>query len=218
LKSLLIPCLLTVTCFAQERYVIPVDEGKEDLSFLEFRTKLIRAVEKRDLEGLLSMTDKEFRGSLGPDEGVGFFKRKLEDPSSKPDLWKELLVVLTHGGTFEPNDPTSFCAPYLTGRFPGDVDTFEFQTIFASNVNLRSKPGIKGPVTAKLSFNIIQVDYEHSVHVSPDSEEYSWLMIETLGGKKGYVKAEFVRSPISYRAGFRKVDGKWKLRLFLAGD
>jgi hypothetical protein len=43
-------------------------------------------------------------------------------------------------------------------------------------------------------------------------------MIETLGGKKGYVKGEFVRSPIDYRAGFDKVDGKWKLRLFLARD
>jgi hypothetical protein len=62
------------------------------------------------------------------------------------------------------------------------------------------------------------VDYEHSVPVSQESDRYAWLMVETLGGKKGYVKAEFVRSPVSYRAGFNKVNGKWKLRLFLAGD
>ena len=218
MKYLLFLFLLTVPCLAQERYVMPVDEGKDDPSFLAFRNNLIKIVKNRDLEELLSLTDREFRGSLGPDEGVDFFKKKLENPSSKPDLWRELLVVLEHGGSFQPHDPSSFCAPYLFGSFPDDVDSFKFQAIFGSNINLRSKPGLKAPVTARLSYNIVQVDYEHSVHVSPDSKEHVWLMIETLGGKKGYVKAEFVRSPIDYRAGFDKVDGKWKLRLFLAGD
>jgi hypothetical protein len=218
MKHLLILCLLTIPCLAQERYVTPVDEGKADPSFHAFRNELVKAVRKRDLEVLLSLTDSEFRGSLGPDEGVEFFKKKLQDPSSKPNLWQELLVVLTHGGTFEPDNLTLFRAPYLTGRFPRDLDTFKFQAIFGSNVNLRSKPGLKAPVTARLSYNVVQVDYEHSVPVAQDSEQYAWLMIETLGGKKGYVKAEFVRSPIDYRAGFHKVDGKWKLRWFLAGD
>lgn len=218
MKYLLILCLLTIPCLAQERYVTPVDEGNADPSFLAFRNKLIKAVRKRDLEVLLGLTHREFRGSFGPDEGVEFFKKKLQNPASKPDLWKELLVVLTHGGTFAPTDPTSFCAPYLFDRFPSDVDTFKFQAIFGSNVNLRSKPGLKAPVSARLSYNIVKVDYENSVHVPQDPDEYAWLMIETLGGKKGYVKAEFVRSPISYRAGLDKIDGKWKLRIFLAGD
>ena len=218
MKHLLIPCLLTVHCLAQERYVIPVDESNKDPSFLAFRNKLIKTVKKRDLPGLMSVTDSEFRGSFGPEENVEFFKKKLESPSSDQDLWKELLLVLTHGGSFQPHDPSSFCAPYVFGSFPGDVEPFKYQVIFGSNVNLRSKPGLRAPVTARLSYNIVQVDYEHSVPVSQDSERYAWLMIETLSGKKGYVKAEFVRSPIDYRAGFNKVNGKWKLRWFLAGD
>jgi hypothetical protein len=197
---------------------MPVDESNKDPSFLAFRNKLIKTVKKRDLPGLMSLTDSEFRGSLGPDENVGFFRKKLESPSADQDLWKELLLVLTHGGSFQPHEPSSFCAPYLFGRFPDDVDPFKFQAIFGSNVNLRSGPGLKAPVTARLSYNIVKVDYEHSVPVSQESDRYAWLMVETLGGKKGYVKAEFVRSPVSYRAGFNKVNGKWKLRLFLAGD
>lgn len=218
MKYLLFLFLLTVPCLAQERYVIPVDEAKYEPSFLALRNQLIAAVKNRDLEVLLSLTDREFRGSLGPDEGVEFFKKKLENPSSKPDLWRELLVVLEHGGTFGSDSMTEFCAPYLFGKFPRDLESFEFRAIFGSNVNLRSKPGLKAPVTARLSYNIVQVDYEHLLSVPPDSPESDWIKIETLGGKKGYVKAEFVRSPISYRAGFIKVDGKWKLRWFLAGD
>jgi hypothetical protein len=218
MKYLLFLFLLTVPCLAQERYVIPVDEGVYDPSFLAFRKQLIKAVKNRDLEFLLSVTDREFSGSFGPDEGVEFFKKKLENPSSKPDLWRELLVVLEHGGTFGSDRMTEFYAPYLFGKFPDDLESYKFQAIFGSNVNLRSVPGLEAPVTTRLSYNIVQVDYEQSLRVSPDSPEYDWIMIETLGGMKGYVKAEFVRSPIDYRAGFHKVDGKWKLRWFLAGD
>jgi hypothetical protein len=64
MKYLLFLFLLTVPCLAQERYVIPVDEGKYDPSFLAFRKKLIKAAKNRDLEVLLSLTDREFRGSL----------------------------------------------------------------------------------------------------------------------------------------------------------
>jgi hypothetical protein len=39
-----------------------------------------------------------------------------------------------------------------------------------------------------------------------------------LGGKKGFVKAEFVRSPIDYRAIFEKKGRNWKLTAFVAGD
>ena len=76
MKHLLILCLLTIPCLAQERYVTPVDEGTADASFVAFRNQLIKAVRKRDLEVLLSLTDREFRGSLGPGEGVHFFKEK----------------------------------------------------------------------------------------------------------------------------------------------
>lgn len=81
MKHLLIPCLLTVHCLAQERYVTPVDESHKDPSFLTFRNKLINTVKKRDLPGLMSVTDSEFSGSFGPEYNVGFFKKKLESPS-----------------------------------------------------------------------------------------------------------------------------------------
>jgi hypothetical protein len=41
----------------------------------------------------------------------------------------------------------------------------------------------------------------------------------TLGnGRSGFVRREHVRSVIDYRATFEKVDGKWLMTTFLAGD
>ena len=51
-----------------------------------------------------------------------------------------------------------------------------------------------------------------------DDRIFIWYKIETLGGKKGFVSAEFVRSPIDYRACFEKKNGKWKMTAFVAGD
>jgi hypothetical protein len=38
------------------------------------------------------------------------------------------------------------------------------------------------------------------------------------GGRRGFVHAAYARSPVDYRAYFTRVDGRWQLTLFLAGD
>ncbi len=64
----------------------------------------------------------------------------------------------------------------------------------------------------------MKVDYEKSVKEETDEDKYLWLKVEILGGKKGFVNAKYVRSPIDYRAIFDKNNGKWKMTAFVAGD
>ncbi len=207
---------------AQKEYrVTPVDEAKKDASFFAFREKFIAAAKKRDVKFLLDALDRDVKGSFGGDSGIADFKRlwKLDQPNSK--LWKELLTVLTGGGTFVKDagiKNKQFCAPYSFTLFPPDLDAFQYQMIFADNVNLRARPDAKAAAIAKLSYNVVKVDYENSVKKPKSEDDYSWLKIETLGGKKGFVSAEFVRSPIDYRGCFEKRKGVWKMTFFLAGD
>ncbi|HSK73954.1 MAG TPA: SH3 domain-containing protein, partial [Pyrinomonadaceae bacterium] len=139
---------------------------------------------------------------------------------SKSKLWGELLTVLTNGGAFykEADSKGIFCAPYSFMVFPESLDAFEHQVIFGSNVNLREKPNTLAKVVAQLSYNVVKVDYENSIQNKTKENEYTWLKIETLGGKKGYVSADFVRSPIDYRACFERKGGQWKMTTFVAGD
>jgi Bacterial SH3 domain len=205
----------------KERQVMPVDEAKKDASFFAFREKFIAAVKKRDTKFLLETLDRDVKGSFGGDSGIADFKKlwKLDKPNSK--LWNELLTVLTNGGTFSEREglkTKEFCAPYSFTIFPADLDGFEHQMIFGNNVNLRAKPDAKSTVVTQLSYNVVKVDYENSVKNPKDENEYSWLKLETLGGKKGFVSPEYVRSPIDYRGCFEKINGKWKMTFFLAGD
>ncbi len=203
---------------AQERFVKPADEAAQDASFLAFRTKVIEAAQKRDLKFILSIVDKSIKNGFGGNDGITEFKKQWKIYRPDSEFWKEFLTVLTHGGTFDKENKGSFYAPYLFTGFPNDIDEFEHQAIFGNNVNLRAKPDAKAPIVASFSYNIVKVDYQNSVKSQKNEDTFLWLKIKTLGGKEGYVKPEFVRSSIDYRAGFEKRRGKWTLTFFLAGD
>lgn len=216
--------LLVLTAFisasAQERFVKPVDEGKTNASFNAFRSKLIEAVKKRDKNFVISILDRNITNSFGGIGGINEFKEMWKINNPKTALWDELLTVLINGGAFykEAESKGIFCAPYSFMAFPEDLDSFEYLVIFGNNVNLREKPNTSAKVVAQLSYNIVKVDYQNSVLDKNKEDDYSWLNVETLGGKKGYVSADFVRSPIDYRACFERKGGQWKMTVFVAGD
>lgn len=216
--SLFLLSFAFVNLSAQEKFVKPVDEAEKNPSFLTFRTKLIDAVKKRDVKFVLGIVDKNIKNGFGGDDGIANFKKQWKIYNRNSELWKELGIVLNNGGVFDKENSNTFYAPYLFSVFPEDIDAFEYQAIFGNNVNLRAKPDINSPIVASLSYNVVKTDWEKSIKSKTNPNEALWLKIETLGGKKGYVKPEFVRSSIDYRAGFEKIRGKWTMTFFLAGD
>src|SRR5687768_17495706 len=85
---------------AQERFVMPVDEAKQDASFAAFRAELIAAVERRDAKYVLSIVDRDiingFDSSGGPKEFESIWK--LNASNSK--FWETFLPVIKNGGHF----------------------------------------------------------------------------------------------------------------------
>lgn len=214
LISILTVCL---NVSAQERYLRPVDEAKQDASFDTFRTDLINAVEKKDKKYLIGVLASDIKVSFGDDNGINSFKKFWKIDKSDSKLWDELSKVLKNGGSFTDEGGTKlFSAPFTYSDFPDDLDWFEYQVIFGENVNLRDRPGTQSKIITTLSYNIVKI--EKSVAGKKNSNDYDWHKIKTLGGKTGYVSAEFVRSPIDYRAIFAKRKGKWKIIAFVAGD
>lgn len=198
---------------AQERFVRPVDDAKKDATLVAFRNKLVAATKRRDVKFIVSVLDPKIVASFGGDEGIADFKRfwKISDANSR--FWETFLPVIANGGKFLENDRKLFCAPYLFAAFPDDLDSFTYLAIFGNNVNLRSGPSMKSPVLDQLSYNVVEpVDQGDRI------DKAEWIEIRTLGGKKGFVRSEFVRSPIDYRACFAKKAGKWKMTAFVAGD
>ena len=214
--------ILLAACLAigQERYVRPIDEANLDPSFLAFRTKLIAAAERRDGKFIYGILDPKIQLSFGGHEGVTGFKEMWNIEGGDSKFWDELLEVVKNGGAFyrENGKRTGrFLAPYTFVSFPDDLDPFDHSMIFGNGVNLRERPDANSPIVAKLSYNVVTVDNGAVVN-KPNTEDPDWYRLETLGGLKGFVKAEFVRSSLDYRAGFVKKRGQWKMVFFIAGD
>ena len=219
---LLAVTMLTVASRAQERYVKPVDEASQDASFLAFRKKLIAAAERKDLKYVQSIMDPKIELSFGGHSGLSGFRSLWKKES---EFWEEFLPVIKNGGKFVGegrNRLNFFSAPYVFTDMPEDLDHFEHFAVFGNNVNLRERPEMNAPVIAQLSYNIVKVDHEAATKRKTGPGEYDykidWQKVTTLGGQTGWMKAEYVRSPIDYRAGFEKKRGRWVMTFFIAGD
>lgn len=219
IPAILLALLLSLTASAQERYLKPIDEAAKDPSFQEFRMKLIEAVENRDAKYIVGILDPNITVSFGGHNGVADFKSywKIDQRNSK--FWDEFLRVISNGGLFSSEGSVKmFTAPYTFQGFPQDLDQFEHMAVFGERINLRERPDSNSPPVAVLSYNIVKVNHENSIKHPSDEQEMAWYRVETLGGKRGFIKSEFVRSPVDYRAGFQKKNGKWKMTFFVAGD
>ncbi len=106
----------------------------------------------------------------------------------------------------------------IRNKLPTGGDAFSYSAIAAARVPLYSRPETAAPPVALLSYDVVEVDHEHSVWKGADREELLWVKIKTMKGREGYVQGDKIRSAVDQRAYFKKVRGKWMMYVFIAGD
>ncbi len=219
LTALLLATLACSVATGKGRKLYPVDEGKRDPSFSAFRGRLLKAARERDGKFVLSVIDPQIKWSFGGDHDIGEFKKHWELESANSKFWDELIAVLSLGGTFSSEDGMkTFWAPYTFTRFPNDLDAFEYAPIIGANVKVRTRPKSTAPVIATLSYDIVQATIGGGTDEQLQNDNLGWVKIITPDGKQGYISKKYIRSPVDYRAYFRKVKGKWIMTMFIAGD
>jgi hypothetical protein len=187
----------------------PVDEGPSRQDFLQFREALQRTVARRDVNALLQELHPDIKNSFGDDDGIEGFKELWELDTPETQVWRELGSVLALGGTFEGQD--TFVAPYVTSRWPNEFDPFNYVALVGSNVRVRSAPSSRAAVIDTLSFAILR-------RQGDSYPQRPWTSVALPDGRTGYVSGDLVRSPVDYRAYFRRADGRWQMIVFIAGD
>lgn len=205
---------------AGEAKLLPVDDGPKDPSFLAFREKLMDALRKRHTAFVLQVLDPHIKNDFGGSEGIQEFKEKWAPEKPESRLWPTLLTILSMGGSYAPSESEpKFWAPYVFSRWPDEFDAFEYAAITGKNVNVRSAPAATGQVIGQLSYDIVKVLGElDDADRTPEDESNGWVKIVTPSGEEGYVSRRYIRSPIDYRAGFVKREGKWRMNILIAGD
>jgi hypothetical protein len=194
--------------WAQQR-LQPVDEAATRPDFFSFRAQLLADVARRDVKALLAVVHKDVKNSFGGIDGIDEFKTMWDVDSADSKVWETLATVLGLGGSFTADH--QFTAPYVFSRWPRGVPAYDFVAITGNGVRARVAPEPSSEVLASLSYDIVEpVD---STLAGDD-----WAAIRLPGGKLGFVAKRYVRSPIDYRAIFEKLDGRWQMSIFIAGD
>ena len=199
----------------------PVDEAQNDTVFFIFREKLLDAIRKKDILYLLEQLDPNITVSFGGSEGLEAFTQAWqltsEEKTINSPLWKELEKTLQLGGTF---DQTSqlFLSNYVYATIGEPYDPYIHAVVVGSGVRYRTAPSLQAKVVDRLSYDIIEVLDNQGPKETIGGETYPWVTIKSLAGKEGYIFGKYLVSPIDYRAGFKKMDGRWKMIFFVAGD
>jgi hypothetical protein len=220
LRSLLLAIVLltarTTTVHAQAGKLLPVDEAPRDPELFAFRARLQEAVARHDVAAVLDAVDPNIKVDFGGGGGIADFRNawKLQD-GAKSALWAELGLVLALGGGFRSD--AAFAAPYVFSRWPEAIDAFEHVAVLGTNVRVRAEPRLESPVLAALSFEIVRLSNAGRSRLTPEQAE-EWTAVELRGGRTGYIASRYVRSSIDYRALFNKVNGRWRMTAFVAGD
>jgi hypothetical protein len=187
----------------------PVDQATSVPDFFSFRAQLQAAVARHDGAAVLAALGKDVALSFGGEHGIEDFKAMWKPDAADSLLWGTLATVLSLGGSFDGSG--HFVAPYVTSTWPRGVDLYTAVAAVGSSVSARAAASDTAPVVANLDFSIVDT-------ADQSGEPTGWVCVQLPSGQVGHVRSALVRSPIDYRIGFSKVEGRWQIDYFLAGD
>jgi hypothetical protein len=214
---LLASCLASASAAAQVATLRPVDEAFRDDSLYAVRAQLLSAVARRDVQALLGLVDPNIRTNFGGDGTIDDFRAMwhITDRKADSELWRVLGSALAFGGTFS-NQGREFSAPYTYARWPESLDAFEHVAIVGAGVRVRAEPSLASETLRTLTFAIVPIARNGDLPTEEIAER--WVAIRLSDGRVGYVAADYVKSPIDYRAVLSHASGTWKLAALVAGD
>ena len=189
----------------------PIDEGSKNPDFKVFRDKLLMVIEQKDVAFLKKHVAPDIKDNSENRtiDWIRFSKEwNLNQNPSTSNVWNVLRKVLLLGGRFDKEGV--FTAPYTFTDFSASV--YEFEAVIDQNVKIYEKPLLTSKVLGTISYEIVKYG-----NFLKEQNLKNWTPIVTSSGIKGYIQSNFLRSPLDYRASFKKINGEWKLTMFQAG-
>lgn len=205
----------------------PTNESRHDKDLQAFLTELKRDLRRKNVRALEARLAENVKWSFGGDNGkAGFMQHwQLSNPE-KSGVWQELARTIELGCNPAEGDgarPKSHICPYVYSRFPEALDASENDVVTGQNVNVREKPDLGSKPIAKISYEIIKTlsredECKPSTGIGNCDRKCDWIQVQLYSSAtQGFVCRNYVRSPMDYRVIFERIDGAWKITVFVAG-
>lgn len=226
--KLLIFCVffLSFSIVNGQTKLYPKNETLQNKGLSAFEVSLRSIIEENDSTSFFNLLDEDILNGFGGSGGVGEFKQYWNLPEGSEKLWVTLTKLLDLGGTINKDPDTGKIVgatwPYTFTRFPDDLDAYNYRVITGSGVALREQPSIDSEIIVRLSYEVLEFDYEltYENEVYPfegEFESVEWIALK-YKDQIGYMSARYVRSPIDYRMSVFKTDMGWRITMLIAGD
>jgi hypothetical protein len=188
----------------------PVERCGGDPEFIAVRRQLELVIQKKDIDGLLSLMAQNVRVTFGGRYGREDFRQHWGRSKDQSELWKELRRATKLGCATavdgQGEEYRAMPAMFVTGD---DLDGFA-TWVAVPGAMMRARPSPKAPVRMRLPAWTVLEEVDH--------EGGPWIEARTPKGRKGFVSTDQARSIIDYRIVFGRRDGEWKITAFVAGD
>lgn len=197
------PALLALAAFAAPATLPPVDECAADPSFVAFRSTLLAATKRRDVDAIIRALDDKVVVDFGGGEGQSAFREswRLNDPE-RSQLWEELENALKLGCAV--TDGLAI-APSLSAQL--DPDLSEEVFVLAEPGALLSDEN--GKAIRTLNWDLLEAT---GASINAD-----FILVRLPSGATGRVTGR-VRTSLDYRLTMQKRSGAWHITAFVAGD
>lgn len=172
----------------------------------DFREKLAEAVMARDAAAFLALAAEDIKLDFGGGTGHAELKKRLTSKDWK--LWDELDALLELGCAA--NGQGGLTIPWYFEQHIDKVDQPNGMLVTGEKVPLLAAPDPKSKPIEAISWDVVTL-----TALKPDDP---FQAVTTLGGAKGYVATDRLRSLLDYRLLASRRNGKWSVVSLVAGD
>ncbi|MDP8245451.1 MAG: SH3 domain-containing protein [Candidatus Hinthialibacter antarcticus] len=195
--------------------LLPVDESNNPL-VSAFMDEFRQAIQTKDADWVIAHLDENVWSSFGGDGGIDEFIEhyKLREPDSF--LWDVIETVFDLGATLgRIRDELHFTAPYVFSRFPKDYDAFFYSAVIVPDALMYSLPNDASDVIGALNYSVVKTAFKED---RGEKHENGFQKVETIDGQLGWVRDEYIRSPLEHRIVIKETPGGWKITALVEGD
>lgn len=185
----------------------PRDECRKLPGARAFREKLAAAVEARDADAIAALASPDIRLGFAGEDGRKRFLAALEASDGKTMAALAELLPLGCAGS----EGGGLAIPWYFAQDYGDVDSFSAMMVMGTDVPLRAAANADSAVKRSLSWDLVTLDKGWF----PDKP---FQQVTTLGGAKGYVATNKLRSMLDYRLLANRKGDTWQITALVAGD
>ena len=178
----------------------PKDESGRDKTLAAFFVKLKDVLKRKDRDALIGMLAQDIDVGIRDMSGAGAFFTAWGLADRDASVYGVISQILSLNGVWVDDQ---FCGPYVSVRFPKDLDRSKYQVVLNPDVKMRAAKATTAPVVGTLAYDVVEV-----LERGPE-----WTKVRTIAGAEGFVQIAYLYSPAGYRACFKKnAEGTWQMQ------